>query len=322
MEGNKLTIARINRVLDYIDKHKGDSLTLNELAEVAHLSPYHFHRIFSATMGESLGKYVQRIRLNWAAGILMTHPEYPVTRIALDTGFSSSAAFAYAFKQQWGMSASDWRKCSASGEYLNQALRKNSNIHSNPSIEWEVKTEVISSVPFTQRWRITMKPLSNTTANVILRTIAPVPLVYIRNIGQDKGDETVYEGLFSRLCQWAASRDLIKPDAMVLSIYHDLPEVVEEDKFRTSCCISVPEGTTGEGEIGTMTLQGGKYAVAHFEIDADQYPAAWQALYAGWLPESGYACDDRPAFERYLNDPNNHPEGKHEIEIWLPVKPA
>lgn len=44
-------------------------------------------------------------------------------------------------------------------------------------------------------------------------------------------------------------------------------------------------------------------------------------MYAGWSPESGYQPDDRPAFELYLNDPKEHPEGKHIVEICAPVKP-
>ena len=71
-----------------------------------------------------------------------------------------------------------------------------------------------------------------------------------------------------------------------------------------------------------MTLPGGRYAVAHFELYPEQYGEAWQAVYGGWLAESGYACDDRPSFERYLRSPEEHPEHKHDVEIWLPVKPA
>ena len=322
MQGNKDTIARINRVLDYIEEHKGDSLTLNELAEVAHLSPYHFHRIFSVTMGESLGKFVQRIRLNWAAGKLTSNPETPITQIAFDTGFSSSAAFAHAFKQQWGMSAKEWRTRFPLGSNLDQELRKNEHMRSKSPVEWESKILPSSSVPFTQRWRVSMKEQSTITADVTVRDIDPIPVAYVRHVGPYAGDGALFERLFGRLYQWAGPRDLINAETMAFSIYHDSPEVVEEDKLRTSCCISVPEGTKGEGDVGTMTLAGGRYAVAYFEIDPSQYGQVWEAVYAGWLPDSGYTPDDRPAFEKYIGQPGEGPEGKHCVEIWLPVKPA
>ena len=40
-----------------------------------------------------------------------------------------------------------------------------------------------------------------------------------------------------------------------------------------------------------------------------------------WLPESGYQAADAPCFEVYLNEPEQHPEGKHIVDIYEPVKP-
>jgi len=51
------------------------------------------------------------------------------------------------------------------------------------------------------------------------------------------------------------------------------------------------------GEIGKAVIAAGKNAVAHFEIKSDQFTEAWNAVYGGWLPESGYQPDDRPCFE-------------------------
>ena len=51
---------RINRVLDYIDDHLDEALDLDTLAEVANFSPFHFHRLFAAWMGETLGDYLRR----------------------------------------------------------------------------------------------------------------------------------------------------------------------------------------------------------------------------------------------------------------------
>lgn len=51
------------------------------------------------------------------------------------------------------------------------------------------------------------------------------------------------------------------------------------------------------------------------------FSAGWNALYGTWLPQSGYQPDDRPAFEMFLNDPNEHPEHKHIVDTYMPVKP-
>ena len=56
-------------VLEHIDRHLDESLELATLAEVAHFSSFHFHRLFSAWMGETLGDYLRRRRLEVAADV-------------------------------------------------------------------------------------------------------------------------------------------------------------------------------------------------------------------------------------------------------------
>ena len=160
--------------------------------------------------------------------------------------------------------------------------------------------------------------------NVDVKEIPEIHVAYARNIGPYKGDTDLFEKLFNKLFQWAGARDLLHiPETKVMSVYHDNPDVVDESKLRTSVCITVPENTEVEGPVGKMTIPGGKYAIAHFEVDQTEYEAAWDALYGIWLPESGYqpSDDDRPAFEVYLNDPREHPEHKHIVDIYMPVKP-
>ena len=122
--------------------------------------------------------------------------------------------------------------------------------------------------------------------------------------------------------KWAGPRGFMEqPEMKCLCVYHDSPEITDEEKLRTSVCITVPEGTEVNGEIGSMKIEGGKYAIGHFEIDVDQYQEAWNFMFGNWMPESGYQPDDLPAFEMYLNDPKKHPENKHIINICVPVKP-
>ena len=101
--------ARVNRVIDYIEANISKDLSLIELAEVAHFSPFHFHRIFRAIVGETLNDFIQRIRVEKAATKLVLNPKKSVTEIAFECGFSGSSAFARSFHETYGMSASDWR---------------------------------------------------------------------------------------------------------------------------------------------------------------------------------------------------------------------
>lgn len=86
-------ISRINKVIDHIESYPDEDLTLHSLAKIASFSPFHFHRIFKAILGESVNDYVKRSRLERAAKRLVANDKLPITTIALDVGFTSSAVF-------------------------------------------------------------------------------------------------------------------------------------------------------------------------------------------------------------------------------------
>lgn len=102
-------ISRINRVIDYIEDNIDSQLNLEILSRVANFSRFHFHRMFSAFMGETLNSFIKRLRVEKAASILIDNPKYSITEIAFNCGFSSSAAFSRAFKEYLNMSASYFR---------------------------------------------------------------------------------------------------------------------------------------------------------------------------------------------------------------------
>ena len=102
--------ARMHKVLEHIDKHLDQPLNLETLAAVAHFSSFHFHRIFSAWMGETLGDYLRRRRVEIAAMRLVSQPRVSVLQVALSVGFGSGEAFARAFKGRFECSPTSWRE--------------------------------------------------------------------------------------------------------------------------------------------------------------------------------------------------------------------
>lgn len=125
-----------------------------------------------------------------------------------------------------------------------------------------------------------------------------------------------------RIFGWAGPKGLIQfPNTDVLAVYYDNPESVAVDALRSDACISVPEGTAADGDVKTMKIPGGKFAVAHVEIDPSEYGAAWDKLIGEWMSENGATPDEsRLCYELYLNDPEQHPEKKHIVDICEPVK--
>lgn len=312
-------LSRINNVIDYIENNISSRFSLDELASVANFSKFHFHRIFASVIGETLNSYILRIRLEKAASLLLHNPNKPVTDIWLDCGFSSSSVFARAFKDNFGMSASEWRK---------NKCAEFSNIDQHNSNESEVSarlSEYFGDLLLTKKGVAKMNEIKEMIEpkEVKVEEREEFTVAYIRYIGPYKGNSDLFEGLFTRLFKWAMPNNLcVFPQTKILSIYHDNPDITDEDKLRTSVCISVPEDTEVSGEVGKMKVAGGKYAIASFELaGAPDYAKAWKYVFAEWLPSSGYEPDNNPTFEMYLNHPEEHPEKKHIVDIYVPVKP-
>jgi AraC family transcriptional regulator len=319
-------VARINRVMDYIEEHIDKDLSLEALAKVACFSPCHFHRVFAAMTGETLNRYVRRLRVEKAASQLLANPSKSVTEIALDCGFSSPSVFSRTFKEIFGFTAVEWQGMPEEERNLCKEDRKIGKAYRNMG-----KAEGVSishsgfMTTSSPTWRIEMEkkqaPNNHLTATVTVEELAPKNVIYARHIGPYAGLGEVFKELFGRLYGFAGPRGLIGPNTESLSVYHDDPMVCEEEKLRTDACITVPEGTKGEGDIGTMVIPGGKFGIARFELAGDQYSAAWDAVIGGWLPESGYQFDDRLSFELYRQGCDDHPENKCKVEICIPIKP-
>src|SRR5207249_8434504 len=115
---------RMHKVLDHIDRQLDKPLDLESLAEVAHFSPFHFHRLFAAWMGETLGDYLRRRRIEVAAMRLSSQPRLPVLTAAIGVGFGSGEAFARAFKTRFGCSPTAWRGRNSHGQGANRNLEQ------------------------------------------------------------------------------------------------------------------------------------------------------------------------------------------------------
>jgi len=307
--------ARINRVIDFIDQNIGRDLRLEELARTANFSRFHFHRIFGALVGETLNAYIQRRRAELAAGALVLHPKASITEIALDYGYSGSDVFARAFKERFGMSASEWRAGGSDSWRKNcQAKRKYGQTDGKIGQEFSTASDDDESDQISSRRSF----MDKSKFKVEVREVPALTVAYVRHVGPFSEMHRAY----GKLMQWAGPRGLLRfPQTKMLGIYHDNPEITETDKLRSDACITVPPETRVEGEIGKMNVPGGLFAVAYAEVGVNEFGEAWNALMRDWLPGSGYQPDDRMCYELCLNDPKTHPEGKFIIEIHEPIRP-
>ncbi|HEX3030386.1 MAG TPA: GyrI-like domain-containing protein [Clostridia bacterium] len=306
-------IYRINKVQDYIDSNMGDDLSLDVLSNVANFSSYHFHRVFSAIVGEPLSKYIQRIRLEKAALMLVSNVKYPIGQIASKCGFESQASFSRAFQRHFGFSASELRKDKS---LLKSKKCKTDSKVCKDSLDPLTYNGVVEDMA-TRIYLPAVRPLG-----IEVKNVREMTAVYIRNTGMFKDEPEVVQKIIFRLFRWAEIRGFIQfQETKILSLYHDSPDITEDTKLRTSICITVPSHAETDGDIGKMIIPGGNYVIGHFMLNADEFKPAWDFLWGEWLPESGYQPDERPCFEVYMNNPDEHLEHKSIVDIYIPVKP-
>jgi AraC family transcriptional regulator len=276
---------RMNRVLDHIRQHLDEPLNLNRLADLACFSPFHFHRIFAAYVGEPVSAHVRRLRLELAAHRLC-HTRQSITDIALSAGYETPGAFNKAFKRHFRVSPTRFQK------------EKKPVFFSQP-IEMAIES--------TQK-EDAMKPE--------MKNRSDTQVLYVRRTG--KYNESARTA-WGAVCGYAFRKGLVEPDAEFIGLSHDDPDVTPEDKLRYDACISVKSEVKPEGEVGVQTIPGGNFAVFLHKGPYENLYNTYKAIYSEWLPQSGAQLRDASCFEKYLNDASRTKPADLLTEIYIPV---
>ncbi|WP_457585995.1 AraC family transcriptional regulator [Ensifer canadensis] len=271
---------RLHRVSDYIYGHLNEELDLDRLAEIACLSPHHWHRIYRAVHGETLAATVKRLRLQKAAADLV-QSDLPVEAIAQRSGYPNIQSFNRTFKAAYGLPPARYRK------------------------EGSHKTfETASSEGIADMYEVTLKEIDS------------FDLVGVAHTGSYMGIGKAFETLYGTLF----SRNLFRPDMEMVGIYLDDPELVATDKLRSFACVTAKQALPADAPLTPQTLDGGRYAVLRHKGPYADMPLAYQWLYGTWLPQSGREVRDSLMFEKYLNNPREVPPTELLSEIYLPLK--
>jgi AraC family transcriptional regulator len=290
---------RMRRVLQHIDTHLAAPLALKDLAAVAHFSPYHFHRLFAAWMGETLGDYLRRRRLERAAQLLRNDRAVPVLNAALDVGFGSGEAFTRAFKAHFGHAPSAWRR-----------LRNSDQACSNP--------DQAPGLPLPDDEGVFPTFSQEPSMKVEVKELPPARIATLRYTGPYGAP--IGEFWAHRVAPWARSLR-VKP-GWRYGIGLDDPSVTPPSECRYDAGIDVPDDFVASGDARIQQLPGGLYAVARFHGTSSEIERAWPWMLREWLPDSGYQMDDRPCFERQgPDDAGGGPGLPFDCDICIPVKP-
>ena len=291
-ELHTLYTPHIYRAIAFITENLGERLDLEALAEAAYFSPYHFHRIFTRILGETPNVYVNRLRVERAANLLIRNPSLSITEIALTTGFSSSAAFARSFKQYFGRSASEWK------------------IHYQQTIAGRnvVDTALCQQVE----------------ANVQIKQMPRFYVAYVVSLLDGYAFHQIDEA-WLRLCTWASARDLLTPDTLAIEVSYDNPDITPASKCRYYACLTVPDRIVADNVVGVMEIPAGKCGVFRFQGPRADIQPTYRALYSAWLPRSGYQppYDEprRPCYAICGLEPEQPEQDVFCMDICIPVVP-
>lgn len=281
--------SRIEQAATYISQNLGEPLDLKQVAQASHFSPFHFHRIFTAALGETPQDFINRLRLERAANQLLKSPALTITQIALACGFSSSSTFARSFKKHFGMTASEFARTRLDDRGL--AARRVS-----PPSE--------ASIP-------------EPALDVQVRLMPGLHVAYMASMKGYSLAEICRA--WDKLCRWAAARDLFTPDTKVIGISFDDPLVTPKDKCRYYACITVPPDLPGDPRVGLLDIPPNRCAVYRVVCSAEQIELAYRAMYRDWFPASDWQPADYPGYEVYYQTPQTNAEGKYVMDICIPV---
>ena len=207
--------ARINRVLAHMAQHLDADLGTEELAREASLSAFHFHRIFRAITGETIGGLVRRLRLERAGQALRRGA--PLIEVALDAGYGSPEAFGRAFREAFGVTPDGLSQGAAAAGTAAAALaRAAARPEQSPAL---ARTRRREAPP----WMCASRPIRTRLA-VCARHVGPY-----NEVGPT----------FRRMFEWASGAGVLGPDTMVMGLSYDNPETQAAEELRYDVCFSV-----------------------------------------------------------------------------------
>ena len=291
---------RIHLAISYIHAHFDQDIQLADLAQAAHFSPYHFHRVFTAIQHETPNDFLRRIRIERAANLLLIYPPFPMQQIALDCGFKSQALFSRAFRTHFGMTARDWRKgeqWTLDGLSYNwrQPKRKNIEIILQDSKNCKVShtDKPIESIPDTQRQAALEAARNGELPKQIsalkFEKMPSYRWVYFWQHGVAL--EQMFT-LWQRVASWGQTQGLSNTNSRLVSRMIDNPNVTDHQHCAYAVGLLVDAEFKAEPKHLVAELVAGKYLVVDFCGTVADSMILAEYVFNYYLPQSKWTFDE------------------------------
>lgn len=287
---------RFAPLADHVRRNLTGDLSVEALAEAVHFSPFHFHRLFTAVMGETVGTFVRRVRLERAIQLMRTRPGRSLSDIARTVGFGSSSAFSRAFRRAYGLPPSRWDRRT---RLVFRAAETGSDRPSGvPDL-----SELIASA-------------EESPVDVRLRDVPPLTLAYVRV--RRPWESGALEGAYRDLRAWLHRRGLDQRE--LVGISWDDVEVTPLEHIRYDLAAGVPPGTRGDRGVLIRESPPVVVAAATARGTLARVARVWDHLYKEWLPRTRFEPRDLPPFEWYRGWPETLEGERWDLDCCVPVK--
>jgi AraC family transcriptional regulator len=276
----------VSPVLTHIQANLGGDLSLEELARRAGYSPFHFHRVFEAAVGETVKAYTQRLRLERAAFRFLFHDE-TILEIATECGFPRPETFTRAFRRRFGELPSTFRTAGR------EQLRERAGAVPPLVADNEFALSPTRLVP-----------------------IRPIHLAFVRHVGPY---EDVDATIFDELVTWHARRGGLG-EPLLFGLGHDAPGTTPPERLRFDAAIRVPAPFETDGRIAHQLLPGGLMAMTSHAGALTTLKQAHEEIFARLMAMDGIRIIGLPVVEAYHSAGVQPPQSLSNTDIYIPVE--
>ncbi len=285
-------LDRFRGVLDYIDAHLAEDLTVERLSHVAAFSKYHFHRQFSELVGFGVYRYVQLKRLKRASWQLAFREPDSIGDIALANGFGGPEAFARAFRKNLGQSPTEFRN--------------------DP--QWPAWYAIYDPLEDSRKRIMTGKHTPREVKMVDCRDTRVAALEY-------RGDPELMGNAIREFISWRRENRLPPRLSATFNVVHHHPIGDDDGECHYDLCAATDQGVK-PNPFGVVekVIPGGRCAVLRHVGSEGRLGEAVHYLYTQWLPESGEDLRDFPLYFQRVSFFPDVPEHEALTDIFLPLK--
>lgn len=271
---------RLRRVIQYIFDNPAEDLSLDALADIAAMSRFHWHRVFTGMTGETCAQAVRRLRAMRASHYLL-RSGLSVDEISKACGYDNKQSFVRLFRTQFGTTPAAFRKMGTVG-HVELILRDGD--------------EAMFDVEIKDLPAHRLAGLSHQGAYV--------------GIGQ----------AFEQLAVIAGARGLWPQVRGMVGVYYHDPAATAEEDLRSFAGLVLPEPSDIPEGCDELVLSEGRYAVLTFKGPYSGLYDAYQYIFGTWIPQAGHELAEDPSFEIYLNSPRDTGPEDLLTQICVPLR--